>query len=79
MRMQRSLAYYERAFQDRAREELVRRELLRRRAVERARARRLARQRRRGKVNFVLLVFLLVATAAAVTVAMFQALALVVG
>jgi hypothetical protein len=77
LRMRQSLAELERAFVEEAWEERDRREALRREAAARSRRRRIERAHKRGSWRFGVLVFVLVATAAAVTVAMFETLYLV--
>ena len=77
LRMRQSLAELERAFVEEAWEERDRRDALRREAAARSRRRRLDRAHKRGSWRFAALVFVLVATAAAVTVAMFETLYLV--
>ncbi len=79
MRMRQSLTQLERAFLEEAQVDRARREALRRQAVQRSRQRQLARVHKRGTLRFVLLVLALVATAAIVTVAMFQTLYVVMG
>jgi hypothetical protein len=73
------MAQFEAAFREQAADSVVRREHLRRQAVQRSRARRLERVRKRGTLHFTVLVLAILATAVVVTVAMFQALALLVG
>ena len=77
LRMRQSLADLERAFVEEAWEERDRREALRRQAVARSRKRRIQRAHKRGSWRFAALVFVLIATAMAVTVAMFETLYLV--
>jgi hypothetical protein len=77
MRMRQSLAELERAFVEEAWEERDRRDALRREAAARSRKRRIARAHKRGSWRFAVLVFVLIATAVAVTVAMFETLYLV--
>ena len=74
-----SLADLERAFVEETHEDRVRRDSLRRRAVMRSRQRNLQRVHKRGTARFVLLVLALIATAAIVTIAMFQTLYVVMG
>jgi len=79
LRMRQSLAELERAFVEEAWEEQERREQLRRAAAARSRRRRIERQHKRGSWRFAALVFVLIATAVAVTVAMFESLYLILG
>ena len=79
MRMRQSLQQIERAFVEEAHLDRERREHLRRTAAQRARQRRVQRRHRRGSVRFWMLVLSLLATAAVVTVAMFQTLYWVMG
>ena len=79
MRMRQSLAEIEEAFVDEIEEDRHRRERLRAEAEERTRRRRSTRTRRQGTNRFWLLVFVLIATAVIVTIAMFQTLYYVMG
>ena len=79
LRMRQSLADLERAFVEEAWEERDRREALREAAAHRSRRRRLERQHKRGSWRFAVLVFVLIATAVGVTVAMFETLYLILG
>ena len=79
MRMRQSLQQIERAFVEEAHLDRERREHLRRTAAQRSRQRRVQRRHRRGSVRFWMLVISLLATAAVVTVAMFQTLYWVMG
>ena len=79
LRMRQSLAELERAFVEEAWEERDRREALRREAAARSRRRRIERQHKRGSWRFAALVLMLIATAVAVTVAMFETLYIVMG
>ena len=79
MRMRQSFAQFERAFVEDMQADRRRREELRRQAAVRARQRQLERTHKHGTLRFALLVLTLVATAVLVTVAMFQALYLVMG
>jgi cell division septal protein FtsQ len=79
MRMRQSLAQFERAFREEAAESVVRRERLRKEAARRSRIRRHERVEKQGTLRFVLLCSAIVLTAVAVTVVMFQTLALLVG
>jgi hypothetical protein len=79
MRMRQSLSQLERAFVEEAAADRVRRERLYRRAVRRSYHRRRERVQKRGSLRFAVLVLVLLATAALVTVAMFRALYIVMG
>ena len=79
MRMQRSLAQFERAFREEAEESVARRERLRRQAVQRSRQRRIERVHKAGTARFIGLALAILATAVLVTVVMFETLALLVG
>ena len=79
MKMRQSLAAFEDAFREEAAESVVKREKLRRQAAQRSRLRRKQRVEKRGTVRFTLLIAAILATAVLVTVAMFQALQLLVG
>ena len=79
MRMRQSLAQYEAAFREEAVESVQRREQLRRQAATRSRVRRIRRIHKAGTFRFVLLCLTILATTVIVTVAMFQALALLAG
>ena len=79
MRMRQSLAELERAFVEEAWDERDRREALRRQAALRSRKRRVQRQQTRSTWRFAALVFVLIATAVLVTVAMFRTLYIVRG
>jgi hypothetical protein len=79
MRMRQSFAQFEEAFLEHSQADVARRESLRREAVVRSRDRQLERMHKRGTFRFFLLVLVLIATAVLVTVAMFQALYLVMG
>ena len=79
MRMRQSFAQFEEAFLEESQADALRRERLRREAAVRSRDRQLQRVHKRGTLRFVLLVLTLIATAVLVTVAMFQALYLVMG
>jgi hypothetical protein len=79
MRMRQSFAQFEQAFLEESQADRARRERLRREAAVRSREREMHRTHQRGTLRFVLLVLALVATAVLVTVAMFQALYLVMG
>jgi hypothetical protein len=77
--MRQSLAEIEEAFVDEIEEDRHRRERLRVQAEQRTRHRRSDRTRRQGTNRFWLLVFVLLATAVIVTIAMFQTLYYVMG
>ena len=79
MRMRQSFAQFEEAFLEESQADALRREHLRRQAAVRSRDRQLERVHKRGTLRFVLLVLMLIATAVLVTVAMFQALYVVMG
>jgi hypothetical protein len=78
-RMRQSLDEFERAFVEKTYEDRARRDLLRRRAAMRSRERDLQRVHKRGTARFIILVLVLIATAAIVTIAMFQTLYVVMG
>lgn len=77
--MRQSLAQFEAAFREEAADSVVRRENLRRKAVQRSRIRRVERVEKQGTMRFVLLCLAILATTVIVTMAMFQALALIAG
>jgi hypothetical protein len=79
MRMRQSFAQFEEAFLEHSQADATRRERLRREAAIRARDRQMDRVHKRGTLRFFLLVLTLIATAVLVTVAMFQALYIVMG
>jgi anti-sigma-K factor RskA len=79
MRMRQSLAQFEEAFREEAAESVVRRESLRKQSAQRARVRRVQRSRKQGKLRFTFLVLAIVATAVAVTIVMFETLAMLAG
>jgi hypothetical protein len=79
MRMRQSLSQLEHAFLEETAVDRARREALRREAAMRSRQRQIEKVHKRGTLRFVVLVLTLIATAAIVTVAMFQALYLVMG
>jgi hypothetical protein len=79
MRMRQSLAQFEEAFLEEAEASVVRRERLRRQAARRSRTRRYERIQKQGTLRFVGLAVAILATSLLVTVAMFEALALLVG
>jgi hypothetical protein len=79
MRMRESLAQLERAFVDEIEQGRAKAARLRREAERRTRERELAKTHKRGSMRFGLLYLILVATAVAVTVAMFETLYYVMG
>jgi hypothetical protein len=79
MKMQQSLAQFERDFREAAVESVHRREHLRKTAAERSRVRRKVRVQKQGKLRFVFLALSIVVTAVVVTIVMFETLALLVG
>lgn len=78
-RLRRSLRDFEEAFREHAKADRERRGELLHRAAVRTRSRRLERQHRRATLRFAALILLLVAVAAAVTIAMFETLYVVMG
>ena len=78
-KLQQSLAAFERAFVEEAEADRLRRERIYREAEQRLDTRRRDRVHKRGSMRFVLLVLVLLATAALVTVAMFKTLYVVMG
>jgi 4-hydroxybenzoate polyprenyltransferase len=78
-KLQQSLAAFERAFVEEAEADRLRRERIYRDAEQRLVKRRRERVHRGGSVRFALLVIVLLATAALVTVAMFKTLYIVMG
>jgi hypothetical protein len=79
MRMRQSLAQLERAFVDEIEQDRDKAERLRREAERRARKRYLDKTHKRGSMRFGLLYLILIATAALVTLAMFETLYYVMG
>jgi hypothetical protein len=79
MRMRQSLAEIESAFTEQIEEERERAARQHREAILREHRRHVERTHKRGTVRFTILVLTLLATAALVTVAMFQALYYVMG
>ena len=79
MRMRQSLSDLERAFFEEAEADRARRERLYRQAAVRSNKRHIERRHKAGSARFVILVLVLLATAALVTVAMFRALYIVMG
>ena len=78
-KLQQSLAAFERAFVEEAEADRLRRERIYREAEQRLDTRRRERVHKHGSMRFVLLVLVLLATAALVTVAMFKTLYVVMG
>jgi hypothetical protein len=74
MRMRQSLAELERAFVEETAEDRDRREALRYAAIERSRRRTIDRRHRHGSARFAVLAVVLIGTAVAVTIAMFEIL-----
>jgi hypothetical protein len=79
MRMRQSLAQLEQAFVEEMALDRTRRRHLREKAAARARQRRLERTHKHGSLRYTLLVLSLIATAVAVTIAMFETLSAVMG
>jgi hypothetical protein len=79
MRMRQSLAEIERQFHDEMEQERARRERVQLETAMRSRRRHIEKVHKRGTLRFVALVLVLVAAAVAVTLAMFQALYVVMG
>jgi hypothetical protein len=79
LKMRQDLASFERAFVEEAQADRARRERLIRQAQQRQSARRRERVHKHGSLRFAVLVLILVATAALVTVAMFKTLYIVMG
>jgi nitrate reductase NapE component len=77
--MRQSMSQFEVAFEQETTLERRRREQLRRRAANRSRTRRLSRAEQEGKVRFSVLAVCLTVTVAVVVVAMFEALAWLMG
>ncbi len=78
MRMRRSLAQIERAFEEEAVEERERRRRLRNEAAQRSRARRSQRVEKQGNLRFVGLVAAILLTGVIVTIVMFETLSLLI-
>lgn len=78
-KMQQSLAELEQAFVEKTYRDRAREESLRRRAVIRSQQRQLDQVHKRGTARFIVLVLVLLATAAIVTIAMFRTLYVVMG
>jgi hypothetical protein len=79
MKMRQSLAQLEQEFLHETQLDRSRRESLRRRAVLRSRKRQIERAKKRSSLHFWLLVLSLIATAVAVTIAMFETLYYLLG
>ena len=79
MKMRQSFAQFEEAFLEESQADAARRERLRREAALRSRDRQLEKVHKRGTLRYWVLVMTLIATAVLVTVAMFQALYVVMG
>ena len=79
MRMRQSIADIEASIQEELEADRRRREAVVRQAQQRAASRQREKVHKRGAVRFWVLVFVLTATAVAVTVAMFETLYLVMG
>jgi hypothetical protein len=79
MRMRQSVAEIEQAFFEEIEEDRERRERLRRRAERRQVQRHRQRTHRAGSMRFFVLVLILLGTAVAVTIAMFQTLYYLLG
>lgn len=77
--MRRSLDELEEAFAEESVEDRERREALQRRVHARSHRRHVERAHKHGSVRFVLVLLILLATAAIVTVAMFETLYYVMG
>jgi hypothetical protein len=78
-RMRQSLTDLERAFFEETEADRIRRERLYRQAAQRSHKRHREKTHKRGSVRFVVLILVLLATAARVTAAMFRALYIVMG
>lgn len=79
LKMRQDLASFERAFVEQAEAERMRRDRVYREAEQRLHARRRDRVHKHGSLRFAVLVLILLATAALVTVAMFKTLYIVMG
>jgi membrane glycosyltransferase len=79
MKMRQSLAQLEQEFRHEAQLDRTRRETLRRHAVRRSRLRTHQREQKRSSMRYWMLVLSLIATAAIVTVAMFETLYYLLG
>ncbi|MDX6689052.1 MAG: hypothetical protein QOG15_509 [Solirubrobacteraceae bacterium] len=78
-KMKQSLAELEQAFVEEIYEDRARRNSLRRSAIMRSQQRRLDQVHKRGTARFIVLVLVLLATAAIVAIAMFRTLYIVMG
>jgi hypothetical protein len=78
-KLRQSIADFERAFHEESAVDRERRERIFREAQQRTLARHRERAHRRGSMRFGLLMAILLGTAVLVTIAMFQALYLVMG
>jgi len=76
--MRQSFAQFEEAFHEEAAVDAKRRDELRRAAAERSKTRRREKVHKRGTLRFAMLVLAILATSVAVTIVMFQTLALIV-
>jgi hypothetical protein len=74
MRMRQSLAEIEAAFVEEIEEDRERRERIQARAVRRERQRHIERAHKQGSLRFAMVLVMLIGTAIAVTLLMFQAL-----
>lgn len=79
MAVKESLAQFEQAFVEETYADRERREAVERQVAARADQRRRQRVHRRGRLRFLMLVLVLIATAALVTVVMFETLYYVMG
>jgi membrane glycosyltransferase len=79
MKMRQSLAEIEEEFRDSMQREQTRSERIRRSAVQRTRERHITKAKKRSSMRYWMLVLSLVATAVAVTVAMFETLYTLLG
>ncbi len=79
MRMRQSIHSFERAFVEETFADRTRRDALRRQAAQRSRQRQRDQVHKRGSMRFGVLVLVLIATAALVTVVMFRTLYVVMG
>lgn len=78
-RLRQSMREFEEAFLEQTEADRRRRDEVTRATVQRGHARRLEKQHRHGTLRFAALVLLLLATAAIVTIAMFETLYVVMG
>ncbi len=79
MAVRESLAQFEQAFVEETYADRERREAVERQVAARADQRRRTKVHRRGRLRFLMLVLVLIGTAALVTVAMFETLYYVMG